>query len=139
MQEALAEPKYQNQNRAERMVQIVNDLIYRLMSQHHCPPQCWYYALEMAYDIINHASREGRQNERVPVEVEDGYTPYLSRFRFSLWQEIQFEKDDRSFSNERWTRGRYLGHIPNNGDPFTFRELDETAEKIIPWLEVQFK
>ena len=137
-QQALAELKYQNQNRVELIVQIAKDL-YRLMSQHHCLPQHWYYALEMACDIVNHTSREGRLNEQVPVEVEDGHTPYLSRFRFSLWQEIQFEKYERSFPNERWNRGRHLGHAPNNGDPFAFKVLDETSGNIIPWLEVQFK
>ena len=40
-QQALSEPKCQNQNRVERMVQLVKDIICILMSQHHCPPQCW--------------------------------------------------------------------------------------------------
>jgi len=30
---------YQNQNRAERMVQVVKDLTYRLMSQNDAPPE----------------------------------------------------------------------------------------------------
>ena len=83
-QQALTEPKYQNQNRAERLVQVVKDLMCRLISQHHCPSQFLCYALEMACDIVNNASREGRRNERVPVEIKDGYTSDLSRFRFSL-------------------------------------------------------
>ena len=62
MQQALTEPKCQNQNRSERMLQIVKDLVCRLMSQHHCLPQCWFYALEMACDIIDHTSREGIHN-----------------------------------------------------------------------------
>ena len=45
VQQALTKPKYQNQNRIERMVQVVKDLICRLMSQHHCPHQWWGYAL----------------------------------------------------------------------------------------------
>ena len=126
-QQALTEPNHQNQNRTERMVQIVKDLIFRLMSQHHCLPQFWCYALDMACDIANHASREGRRNERVPMEVEDSYTPDLSTFIFSLCQEIQFEKDDRSFPNELWTRGRHLGDAPSNGDPFAFKSLDRTV------------
>ena len=62
-QQALAEPKHQNQNRVERMVQIVKDLVHRLMSQHHCPPQHWCYVLCVVCDIIKHTSREGRHNE----------------------------------------------------------------------------
>ena len=57
MQQALAEPKQQNQNRVERMVQVAKDLMHILMSHHHCPPQCWCYALEMACDITKHTSR----------------------------------------------------------------------------------
>ena len=102
------------------------------MSQHHCPPQHWYYPLEMACEIINYTSREGRRNERVHAEIEDRNTPDLSRFRSSLWEEIQFEKDKRSFTNECWTRGRHIGHAPNNGDPFTFRALDETTHRHNP-------
>ena len=86
----------------------------------------------MACDIINHTSREGKLNERVPVEIEDGCTLDLIRFRFSLWQEIRFEKCDRSFPNESWTMCRHLGYAPNNGDPFSFRALEETAEKHNP-------
>ena len=83
----------------------------------------------MACDSVNHTCGEGRRNERVSIEIKDGFTPDLSRFQFSPWQEIRFEKDERSFLNGCWTRGRHLGHAPNNGDPFAFRALDATAEK----------
>ena len=56
-QQALTEPKYQNQNRSERIVQVVKDLIYRLIYQRHCTPQYWWHSLEMACDAINHTSR----------------------------------------------------------------------------------
>ena len=54
----------------------------------------------MACDISNLASREGRRNERVLIEIEEGHTLDLSLFQFFLWKEIQFEKDERSFLNE---------------------------------------
>ena len=62
-QQMLTEPKYQNQNRAERMLKVEKNLICRLISQHHCPPKHLCCALEITCDVINHALREGKTNE----------------------------------------------------------------------------
>ena len=54
----------------------------------------------MACDITKHTSREGKRNKRVPIEIEEGHGPDLSTFRFSLWQEMQHEKDENLFLKE---------------------------------------
>ena len=128
MQQALAEPKYQYQNRLERMVQIVKDLMCRLMYQHHYLPQFWCFALEITHGVMNHTSREGRRNERSPIEIEEGHPSDLNRFQFSLLQEIKFEKDEQSFPNESWTKGRPLGHATKNGELLTFQVVEPTKK-----------
>jgi len=55
----------------------------------------------MACDIINYTSREGKRGEKVPIELEHGYTPDISRFRFEFYEDVLYDKDEPSFPNER--------------------------------------
>ena len=113
-------PHNQNQNHAERHIQIVKQRLVHLMRQSDAPAVFWSYGLNFIVDCLNHLAKE-TIGWRTPYERQNGMTPDISMFRFGFWEPVWYYEPTASFPHSNFLPGRFIGIAWQHGDAFTYR------------------
>ena len=125
------EPHHQNQNGAERMVQVVKQRASYLMELYNSPRSYWSYALLLTVINFNRTSNQ-QLDWKTPFEAQFGETPDTSCLRFKFYQPIRIYNPFSKFPHDRWQKGRYLGVAEDVGDDITYIvEVEKEGKKSI--------
>ena len=99
------EPRHQNQNFAERNVQIVKEMSHRVMDQTGPPTRLWCFVVDYVMDVWNHLANQNN-SWRTPIEKLTGHTPDISKFRlFSFYNPIKYLDSDVKFPKSKVLTG----------------------------------
>ena len=80
--------------------------------------------------VTNYTSRPQKRNEKMLIEIEDGFTPDVSKFQCAFFQLIDFAKDHHSFlDTDAWLPGRLMDIAEDQGSPLTFQVLDPNCRR----------
>ena len=114
-------PDNQNQNCAERKIQVVK-------AKSGAPLSFWCYGMAYIVDCLNHSAAKSLQ-WRMPMEVHHGDTRDISMFRFHFWQPVEVYSQRPKFPASKLIPARFIGIAWNSGNAFTYRVWTEPDEE----------
>jgi hypothetical protein len=116
------EPHYQNQNAAEREIQVVKKDVAMILNITNTPYEWWPLCVEYIATVKNHTSRPTLGN-RTPMEKRTSQTPDVSKLLQYRWWEPVYFLDEEGVE----TLGRWAGIAENVGDELMFIVVSEAT------------
>ncbi len=117
-------PHNQNQNSAERKIQVVKSRTDQALRISCTPLVFWCYCLYFIVDCLNHSSTESI-GWRSPMELLHGDTPDISMFRFEFWQPVEVYDNPAPFPKPKLIDARFIGIAWHHGDALTYKVWTE--------------
>ena len=133
------EPGMQQQNPAEREIQVEQQTVDGIMNRHNIPANRWLIILLFASQLLNHLALESL-GWKSPIEAAFNYKPDLSPYlEFHVHQRVIYElgpgeaQPDEPVGIRKAHEGvgRWYGPAPNHGDILTYYILSDKTEKMV--------
>ena len=125
------EPRYQNQNPAERKIQEVKAMANTVLDRSGAPGKFWFLAMCYCVCVLNRIACKSL-GWRTPVEAAFGDTPDISDLLcFSFYEPVLYHDEGAKFPDSKEKPGRFVGFAPNVGDALTFKILTADTNMII--------
>lgn len=127
-----SEPHQQQQNYAERQIQIIKTMVNRIMDRVGAPAYAWLLCLLYVCFLLNHTYNGTIRG--VPLQHLTGQTIDISPLlRFHFWQRVYYLKPpQKNFSSESTEGyGRIVGISEHVGPIMTYKVFCEDTRKVI--------
>ena len=113
------EPHHPWQNPSEPQIGALNMMVKRTMQAFNVPLVDHDWCQKWCCDVHNIlASR--KLNWRTPLEVNEGHTPDISKFRFHFYEPIWYHVPGIKAPTSSLQKGRWLGIAASTGDAMTY-------------------
>lgn len=121
------EPHTPWQNPAEQAIGTLGRMVRRVLRNTGAPlvehDWCQLYCVQ----IHNHLACR-RNNNATPLQLSEGSTPDVSKFRFYFWEPIWYHDPSTKQPEDNLKKGRYLCIAENSGDEMTYHIRTEKDE-----------
>ena len=125
------EPHNQQQNPAERHIQVVKNTSNTILDQTRAPAELWLLCVLYVVFLLNRTAN-ATLGWRTPMEVAFGETPDLSvLLQYSFYEEVLYLDHDTKYPESKEKPGYFVGIAENCGDALTYLILTKDTNQVI--------